>query len=305
MPRPKPLRGEAGVPKHERHFYARARAFGRFGIRMFRPTTMDQPHWHGHVELNFCQGAEMIYDFDGAQVTVPPDTLVLFWAGVPHQLLQIVPTQDDDPQLCNIYLPSDMFLLMPHIAPLQVALLSGAFIAAPPGLADLTRIRGWYSDYRTGDVERSEVVKMEINALFRRLLLGHLSDLCDPEGRIETHERALYSAHVGHVVEMVRFILENLDKPLRNADVTAVTNLHENYAITLFSRVMRVPIKKFVTRLRLIRARALLIESTLPIARVAEDSGFSSISQFYAHFKAAYGMAPNAVRAHYVQMDLR
>jgi len=106
-------------------------------------------------------------------------------------------------------------------------------------------------------------------------------------------------------VAMVRFILENLSRPITNADVAAVTGLHENYAMSLFSRTMRLPMKKFAIRMRLLRARALLMESSAAITQVAEDSGFQSISQFYAHFKTAYGMSPHAMRARYTQMALR
>ena len=91
---------------------------------------------------------------------------------------------------------------------------------------------------------------------------------------------------------MVRFILENLDKPLKNAEITAVTGLHENYAIALFSRIMRIPPRQFLVRMRLMRARALLVESSMAIPSVAEASGFSSISQFYHRFREAYGVSP-------------
>ena len=76
-------------------------------------------------------------------------------------------------------------------------------------------------------------------------------------------ERSLSSTHIRHAIEMVRFILENLDKPLRNAEITAVTGLHENYAIALFSRIMRIPPRQFLVRMRLMRARALLVESSM------------------------------------------
>jgi AraC-like DNA-binding protein len=104
---------------------------------------------------------------------------------------------------------------------------------------------------------------------------------------------------------MVRYVLENLDKPLLNAEVTAVTGLHENYAVSLFSRTMQVPLKQFINRMRLMRARALLVESSTAISAVAEQSGFSSITQFYAQFRAGYGISPAALRQHYIQMDLR
>ena len=55
----------------------------------------------------------------------------------------------------------------------------------------------------------------------------------------------------------------------------------------------------------LMRARALLVESSTAISAVAEQSGFSSITQFYAQFRAGYGISPAALRQHYIQMDLR
>ena len=294
-----------GLPKHERVFYSRTEAFGRFGLRQFTPVIMDQAHWHGHVECNFCEGADLIYDFDGTRVVVPAETFAAFWAGVPHRLSGVDCHGDAAPRLSNIYLPADMFLLMPYIAQLQLLLMSGGFVMATRSLVGVDQIDRWYSDYRSGEFERAEVVKMELNALFRRLLLAPLTLLHTSGVPDDPGVRQLGSAHIRQVVAMVRFVLENLEGPIRNADVAAAIQRHENYATSLFSRVMHVPIKKFVIRLRLLRARALLVESNLPITQVAEEAGFSSITQFYAHFSKAYGMSPAAVRTHYVQKELR
>jgi AraC family transcriptional regulator, melibiose operon regulatory protein len=48
------------------------------------------------------------------------------------------------------------------------------------------------------------------------------------------------------------------------------------------------------------RARALLVESSLAISSVATASGFASVSQFYAQFKQAYGLSPAVVREDYL-----
>jgi AraC-like DNA-binding protein len=273
-------------------------------MRIFAPTLMGQPHWHGHVEANFLTGATMTYRVDDHEIEIPEGQLVLFWAGMPHQLTAITPTGAAQARLANIYLPLDAFLFLPHIAPLQIALLGGAIVTLPPSLCSAEQIQGWYRDYRAGDVERTEVMKMELNALLRRSLLDPLSYLRQPvadpgDGRV------LSSAHIRHVVAMVRFILENLAEPLTNARVAAVTGLHENYALALFTRTMRLPMKKFIIRMRLLRARALLLESGTAIAQVALQSGFASISQFYDHFRTAYGMAPHQMRLRYTQMELR
>ena len=265
---------------------------------------MAQPHWHGHIEANFANDFEMEYLVDGQTLTLPANRLVVFWAGVPHQLTRVRQVGQGPFKLCNIYLPLDAFLMMNHIAGLQVALLGGGMIVLPEALCSADQLRRWYSDYRSGDFERAEVVKMELNALFRRAALEQPSFLRPPQHEVGG-DRALSSAHIRHVIAMVRHVLENLEKPLRNADITAVTGLHENYALSLFTRIMQVPLKQFVIRMRLMRARALLVESSMAIATVVESSGFSSVSQFYHQFREAYGLSPNALREQYMRVELR
>jgi transcriptional regulator GlxA family with amidase domain len=145
---------------------------------------------------------------------------------------------------------------------------------------------------------------MELNAMLRRALASGFERLRAPLADAE-EGRTLSSVHIRHVVAMVRHILENLSEPLTNEDIAAVTWLHRNYAMALFSRTMRLPMKRFVIRMRLIRARALLMESSAAIATVADQSGFVSMSQFYQHFRAACGLSPRAMRMQYARMELR
>lgn len=297
-------RGQDTVPATDRHFYSRTNAFGRFGMRLFEPQIMPQPHWHGHIEANFLVHAAMTYDVNGQQLEIPEGRLAVFWATVPHQLVRITPISSDKPLLLNIYLPVDTFLFMPHITRLQVLLLGGAIALFPTSLVDEAMIQRWYKDYRSGDFERAEIVKAEMNTVFRRALLSDI-DLLGGTAATLAQGREISSAHIRHVVAMVRFIMENLSQPMTNADVAAVTGLHQNYALSMFSRIMRIPMKQFVIRMRLLRARALLTESSAPITNVVAETGFSSISQFYQQFKSAYGLAPQALRQHYIRMDLR
>jgi len=286
------------APAHERHFYSASRAFGRFGMRIFDPQVMSKPHWHGHIEANFAIHHTMGYDVDSQKIHVPQARLTIFWAGIPHRLHAVTPTCNLQPKLCNIYLPLDAFLMMNHIMTMQVALLGGGMLILPEALCSEDMVRRWYADYRSGDFERTEVLKMELNALFRRAFVDQPEFLRQP--RNEAGDRALSSVHIRHVIAMVRLVLENLEKPLKNADITAVTGLHENYALGLFTQIMQIPLKQFLVRMRLMRARALLVESSLAITSVAEASGFTSISQFYHQFKTAYGTSPNAVRSQYL-----
>ena len=281
----------------ERRFYARSKAFGRFGMRIFRPQIMVQPHHHGHVEATFTRGCRLHYKMDGADISVEPGQLVIFWANVPHQLVSVEAL--GEPELCNIYIPLDMFLMMPHLADLQMALLNGAMVACPPELCGHDQLMRWHSDYRAANSERLDILKMELNSLFRRMEAQGLQLIKQPWA-VKKVPQTLASAHIRHVVAMVRYVFENLEQPMRNEDVTEVTGLHPNYALNIFSKAMNIPLKQFILRMRLLRARGLLLESDVAISKVATESGFGSTSQFYAHFAAAYGMAPNQLRVKYV-----
>jgi AraC family transcriptional regulator, melibiose operon regulatory protein len=286
----------------ERRFYSRSKAFGRLGLRIFTPAVMPKPHWHGHVEANLISHGRMIYLVDGERIVVEPDQLLIFWAGVPHQLVAVEQLSAAEPELCNIYLPLDTFLMMPHIPDLQVVLLTGGMVLVPGELCDVLQVKRWYGDYRAHNAERLDVMTMEINALLRRVSLAPFDCLRQP-WRDDTSKPGLATPHVRHVVAMVRHIIDNLQDPLRNEDVTKVTGLHTNYALSLFTRTMNISLKQFIIRMRLLRARGLLLEQDAAISTIAIESGFGSVSQFYAHFAAAYGTSPQQLRDSYLSLN--
>jgi AraC-like DNA-binding protein len=285
----------APTPKSERKFYSEDRAIGRFAMRLFEPRVMPAPHWHGHIEANFLTGGSMTYRVEDQVIEIGPGRLVLFWANVPHQLVRLTPAGEAPIRLSNIYLPLDTFLFMSHISRLRVTLLSGGMVALDPALLDQTRVEGWYHDYRSGHPERRDILIMEFNALLRRGLLCPIETLRAPMGDPHGAEHPRPN-QVAHVVAMLRYILENLSQPMTNADVARVTGLHETYALSLFTRIVRMPMRRFIIRMRLLRARALLMESNDTVASVASRAGFPSLSQFYDHFVRAYGVTPQALR---------
>lgn len=256
---------------------------------------MNKVHSHGHIEINWLSAGQMDYEFDGRPVSIPAQRIALFWAGIPHQTMTIDHGPNNDAQQCNIYLPLDAFLHMPHLEKLHETMMGGGVICLDNDNAGANTLRRWYGDYRSGDPERQDILKVEISAMLRRAVLTGWEELL-PAWIEPTNAASRQASPVRYVVAMVQYILENLSEPLSVEDVAKVAGLHPNYALNLFTSVMRVPIRKFVVRMRLVRARALLFESNLSIANVAFQSGFNSLSQFYAHFSKAYGATPLELR---------
>lgn len=296
---PGPAKSTPPVPRPDRRFYAEIKAFGRFGIRWFDPQLMPSEHFHGHIELNWLTRGGMDYVIDGRPVSVPAERLVMFWAGIPHRTVSIDRGPDGDARQCNVYLPLDSFLHMPSLGRLTEAMMGGGVVALSPETIGGDTLRRWYQDYRSGDAERTDILKQEIALMLRRAAVTGWDELMAPW--IENMGSAARArGPLRHVVAMIRHILENLNEPLRAEDVARVVGLHPNYALNVFTEVMRVPMHKFVVRMRLIRARSLLFEGNLSIENVAFESGFSALSQFYVQFRNAYGLTPRQMRAHYL-----
>lgn len=292
-------RTSAPLPRPDRRFYASSKAFGRFGIRWFDPQLMEKEHWHGHIEFNWLTQGGMSYLFDGRPIQIPPRRLAMFWAGIPHRTVHIDRGPGGAARQCNIYLPLDTFLYMPNLGRLTETMMGGGVIVLTADAVDDALLERWYRDYRSGDAERADILKSEIANMLRRTTLVGWEELLHPW--IETAEPVTPNASpLRYVVAMVRYIHDNLAEPISSKDIARVVGLHPNYALNLFTRVMRIPVRRFVIRMRLIRARALLFEGNCSIANVAFQSGFTSLSQFYAHFRSAYGMTPLEMRRNLV-----
>jgi AraC family transcriptional regulator, melibiose operon regulatory protein len=284
------------VPRPDRRFYSATSAFGRFGMRWFDPMVMTQAHSHGHIELNWLTDGGMRYQFDGRAVLIPSNRLIMFWAGIPHQTVDVDRGVERASRQCNIYLPLDTFLYMPKLGTLTETMMGGGIIALSAETIGVDTLHRWYDDYRSGDVERSDILKAEIGIMLRRAAVTGWDEIMP--AWIETPAPSSRAATpLRYVVAMLRHIIENLDQPLSASDVAKVVDLHPNYALNLFSSVMQVPMHKFVLRMRIIKARAMLFEGNESIENVAFKSGFVSLSQFYLHFRQAYGVTPRQMRA--------
>ena len=282
------------TPRPDRSFYSSGKAFGRFGIRSFAPQLMAEPHSHGHIEFNWLTHGTMDYMFDGGPATMGAGRLVAFWAGIPHRTVALSPETAKGRQL-NIYLPMDAFLEMPQLGRLTETLMGGGVIQLNPDCIGLETLDRWHQDYRSGNALRTDIVRSEIGTMFRRAAITGWDTLL-PAWVEKTGPRTRTGSPVRYVVRMVRHIVENISDPLSAEDIASVVGLHPNYATNLFTKVMDISVQKFVTRMRLIRARSLLFDGNLSIANVAFQAGFVSQTQFYEHFRKAYGMTPSQMR---------
>ena len=192
----------------------------------------------------------------------------------------------------NIYCPLDLFLDRADLAVLSEALLDGKVVeAAVHQTDDESLLRRWHGDLRSGEVGRREQFEIEMLARLRRVVLDGWRGISVPSARPTCGRGA-----IEHVVAMMQFITDNMTQRITNADAAAAAGLHPGYAMTLFKNLTGMSLHRYLTRMRLRRARVLLAETRQPILNIASECGFGSIKRFYEAFNRVHGMTPKKWR---------
>lgn len=261
---------------------------------------MPRPHMHSQIELNFLLEGAMTYWFDGRELTVSAGQLALFWGMIPHQVIRVLqPTR-----FVCLYVPMPVFLALPALSSMRGAILKGAMIEAQEIRSfDRDIFLRWREDLLSGDDQLEEIVRDELTARVRRLDREGWRDLAAsvPAGSADgganyDGERAL------HVERMVRFIGEKAQDNISVADVANAASLHPNYAMTVFKRTVGMTINQSIVRHRLDTARSMLVSTDQPVASIAFESGFGSLSRFYQAFEERFHSSPANFRKRFVSV---
>jgi AraC-like DNA-binding protein len=106
-----------------------------------------------------------------------------------------------------------------------------------------------------------------------------------------------YGGHVTdtRVTQMLRFIEERyVDPKLTMKQVAQVIELCPSHAARMLKQQTGGGFLVHLHRCRILLARRLLVETTLPMKEVSATVGYSHPSQFSRHFKLACGETPRA-----------
>ena len=126
------------------------------------------------------------------------------------------------------------------------------------------------------------------------------------------HLLAIFAEHLGAVSnslilqqkyaepEMVtkarRYISDYYDTPLSLGDAARTVNTSVHYFCKMFKKATGITFTEYLTRIRIEKARNLLLNPNKRISEVAFEVGFQSLSQFNRSFKRITGKTPTRYR---------
>ena len=93
------------------------------------------------------------------------------------------------------------------------------------------------------------------------------------------------------------YIHQNLDKPLKCADIARTVFLSPDYVTRLFQREKGLSLKEYVTLEKMNAARELLQTTTLPISAIAIRVGYDNFSHFSQVYRRVMGISPSEERS--------
>ena len=102
--------------------------------------------------------------------------------------------------------------------------------------------------------------------------------------------------HNPRLLKVLRLMEDNLVSPIGVAQLAWQVHISLRQLERLFSQYLQNSPRRYYIKLRLIKARQLLRESSLSISQIALGCGFSSASQFSHSYRKQYLIAPRAER---------
>ena len=137
--------------------------------------------------------------------------------------------------------------------------------------------------------------RIDVHALAQQLARTQ----CDADARVaklpalraSTREELLRRVERG-----VEYLHAHHTAPVRLADVAAAAALSQFHFHRLFTAMLGVTPHRYLTRLRIERARSILSSSQAPISDVAFDCGFESLGSFTSLFARETGLPPGRFR---------
>jgi AraC-like DNA-binding protein len=256
------------------------------------PGPMRRPHMHSQIEINFVLKGAMTYWFDGRTVTLTAGRLAIFWGMIPHQTTQV----EAHSRFIVIYVPIATFLALPMQNRMREAVFGGAVLEASTVKDfDADQFVRWRDELLSNDETASGIARDEIVARIRRIDNEGWRDLradapLAPVGAVHDSSRLV------PVERMSRYIGEHCQRDISAQDVGRASGLHPNYAMQLYKRAVGMSIKQSIIHTRLDAAQSMLVATDRPVAAIAFDCGFGSLSNFYAAFDKRFATSPAEFR---------
>ena len=103
------------------------------------------------------------------------------------------------------------------------------------------------------------------------------------------------------ITGLTRYLQEHLSEEMSLAILSEEFHLNPQYISQLFKNEIGVGFLTYLTNIRMEKAKKLLLSTSLSVARIAEQSGYSDYRVFTKVFKKSEGITPSQFRRDFLE----
>lgn len=272
-------------------FDEKREAFKPYGLscEMWSPGVMKKPDRHNEIELNYFSQGSITYFFQNNRITIPAKRLAVFWALIPHQ---IVDYKENTPYyVCTI--PFALFLEWKLSALFIERILKGEVVIENSdefSEPDEFMFKNWMKD--ATDKDGSEVTPLEMRARLHRMAVNKKVVSASGNFPVSTVE-------INKVEKIAMFVAQNYTKPITVSAIGKAVGLHPDYANAVFRKAFGSTLSDYVIAERISHAQRSLLTTDKAITEIAFECGFNSIGRFNVAFQKINHCTPRDFRKKY------
>lgn len=154
----------------------------------------------------------------------------------------------------------------------------------------------------TGGIAPMDMMLTLVKQDFGKVLVAEISDQFIVERVRDSHDRQHIplAARVGFsnraLVDVASLMEANFEEPLTAIELADLAGLSLRQVQRMFRKSLGTTPTKYYLRMRLQRARELLLQSEMSITQIAIACGFQSTCHFSKSYRALYGCTPRSER---------
>jgi AraC-like DNA-binding protein len=139
-------------------------------------------------------------------------------------------------------------------------------------------------------------IEEQFTLLARDLLLLH-DEVRRQVGRLPSARASTRAEIFKRLSRGREFLHAHLDRAITLREISRAACLSPYHFHRLFREAFGESPHEYLTRIRLERARHLLLRDERPVVAICEEVGFASLGSFHALFRGKFGVTPGAFRA--------
>jgi len=147
------------------------------------------------------------------------------------------------------------------------------------------KARKAYFETQVVDAERFEAIIQLLNVFAQ-----YLADFASRQVLASAREEP------SAVASAKKFVQARIEEPITLEQVVRHVNVSRFYFCKIFKRATSMTLTEYVARVRVEKAKTLLVDPSLRISEIVYTAGFGSIPQFNSVFKRIVGMPPTEYR---------